>query len=48
VPARRCGSRRLAAGTAQDVGEEDVVGVVRVIRVEARVFERAEDRVDEA
>ena len=48
VPARGGGGRRLAAGAAEHVGEEDVVGVLRVVRVEAGVLKRAEDRVGEA
>ena len=47
-PARRGGSRRLAAGAAEHVGEEEVVGVLRVVLVETGVLESVEDRVGEA
>src|SRR5687768_8336878 len=46
-PARGGGCRRLAPGTSEHIGEEDVVGVLRGFRVEAGVLESVEDRVGE-
>ena len=47
-PARRGGGRGLAAGAAEHVGEEEVVGVLRVVLVETSVLESVKDRVGEA
>ena len=47
-PARRSGGGRLAAGAAEHVGEEEVVCVLRVVLVQAGLFERIKDRVGEA
>ena len=47
-PARGGGSRRLAAGAAKHVGEEEVVGVLRDILVKTGVVKSVEDRVGEA
>jgi hypothetical protein len=47
-PARRGDSRGLPAGAAEDVGEEEVVGVLRVVLVETGVLESVEDRVGQA